>query len=241
MVGPHIKQGVGWVGGAAWCQAKEVHSVWLLDLSYLILRNEQRFPELALRLQAPVRRSSVWSGEHWARVFWNTCLVIYCLPEVHLWGLTGRAYVRLRAAAAAYFGGQRPTDEQESAMKEVVAALESNVMMSPVPDRPRKRSTEVQGDAATADEGGGDGRSRGAQAGLGRKVEAFARREGIAATVRRWGEASAKDGRPVGRERFKSLYLVALITQLDRVLRSMKESHRTVEVRRIDEDTPKGA
>ena len=97
------------------------------------------------------------------------------------------------------------------------------------------------GGRRAADEGGGYGWGRSARAGLGLKVEAFARREGIAATVRRWGEASAKDGCPVGRERFKSLYLVALITQLDRVLRSMKESHRTVEVRRIDEDTPKGA
>ena len=124
--------------------------MWLLDLSYLILRNEQRFPELALRLQAPVRRSSVWSREHWARVFWNTCLVIYCLPEVHLWGLTGHAYVRLRAAVAAYCGGQQPADEQERAIGEVVAALESQVRMWG-PDRPRKWSREVQEEAIKGD------------------------------------------------------------------------------------------
>ena len=95
------------------------------------------------------------------------------------------------------------------------------------------------GGRRAADEGGGYGWGRSARAGLGLKVEAFSRREGIEATVQRWGEASAKDwpGSTAGSERIKLLYLVALIKQLGRVLRSMDESHRTVEVLRIDESS----
>ena len=55
-------------------QSKEVHSVWLLDVSYRVMRYEKKIPELIRRLQTSVKGNSFNSLDYWKCFFWNVCL-----------------------------------------------------------------------------------------------------------------------------------------------------------------------
>ncbi len=74
-------------------QKKNVHSVWLLDVSYRIMRYERLFPELIDRMQSRRTPYSFWRLKFWNQLFMDACLVIYCFPEIHVWGLSHALYV----------------------------------------------------------------------------------------------------------------------------------------------------
>jgi hypothetical protein len=85
-------------------QEKNVHAVWLLDVSYRIMRFEKLFPELKDRMRTSraelkntmhTSRSqySVLNKHFWQQLLWDMCLVLYCLPEIHIWGFSHAAFV----------------------------------------------------------------------------------------------------------------------------------------------------
>jgi hypothetical protein len=67
-------------------QSKNVRSVWILDVSYRIMRYERLFPELVARMQRPTQTYSLWNAGYWTSWLADVLLVLYCLPEVHVWG-----------------------------------------------------------------------------------------------------------------------------------------------------------
>ena len=74
-------------------QLKRVHSVWLLDVSYRIMRYERIFPELVVRLQRPVCSYSIWRYKFWTNLLSDCLLALYCVPEVHTWGYGHVGYI----------------------------------------------------------------------------------------------------------------------------------------------------
>jgi hypothetical protein len=89
-----------------------VASAWLLDVSYRIMRYERQFPELKDRMQTLRVSYSIWKMKFWKQLFWDICLVIYCLPDVHLWGKTHKAWVELVKCSSAL----RSTDKAAKGM-----------------------------------------------------------------------------------------------------------------------------
>jgi hypothetical protein len=69
-------------------QKQTVHSVWLLDISYRIMRYERLFPELIDRMQIHRTHYSFTRKKFWLQVFMDVRLVLYCLPEIHAWGMS---------------------------------------------------------------------------------------------------------------------------------------------------------
>ena len=78
-------------------QTKQVHCVWLLDVSYRIMRFERDFPELTDRMQIPFAKHSFWSFSYWECRFWDICLTMYCVPEIRLWGFSYAIFKRFSA------------------------------------------------------------------------------------------------------------------------------------------------
>jgi len=76
-------------------EKRNVHSVWLLDVSYRIIRFEELFPELIGRIGSREQNHSLWS-KYWQAAFWDLVLALYCLPEVHLQGFLHFALVRVK-------------------------------------------------------------------------------------------------------------------------------------------------
>ena len=72
-----------------------VESAWLLDVSYRIMRYERLFPELKNQMQTPRVSYSVWKIKFWKQLLMDMCLVLYCLPDVHLWGFSHVVWVFL--------------------------------------------------------------------------------------------------------------------------------------------------
>ena len=65
-------------------EIEKITSHWLLDLSYRILSHEQKFPELAYRIEKPEVSFSLFNPLFWKSLLEDIGLVIYCLPEVQL-------------------------------------------------------------------------------------------------------------------------------------------------------------
>jgi hypothetical protein len=89
-------------------QTKNVHSVWVLDVSYRIMRYERLFPELVARLQRPVRSDSLWNSGYWLSFFSDVLLMLYCLPELHLWGYGHVFFSKVKYLC------QRPIEPEEA-------------------------------------------------------------------------------------------------------------------------------
>ena len=85
-------------------QKADLDHVWVLDVSYRIMRYEQIFPELTERMQRPVIHHSIWTWLYWESFLFDMCLACYCIPEVHLQGLTGATYFHIRSAWVKTFG-----------------------------------------------------------------------------------------------------------------------------------------
>jgi hypothetical protein len=77
-------------------QKKNIHAIWLLDVSYRIMRYERLFPELIARMQIGKAHYSLWRTKFWKQLFMDCCVVIYCLPEAHLWGFPHAIYVWIK-------------------------------------------------------------------------------------------------------------------------------------------------
>ena len=72
-------------------QVKTVRAVWILDVSYRIMRYQHVFPELTARMQRPWRLLSIWQTKYWSSFASDFLLVLYCIPEVHMWGFWARS------------------------------------------------------------------------------------------------------------------------------------------------------
>ena len=110
-------------------QKKTVHSVWLLDVSYRIMRYERLFPELIDRMQAPRTRYSFWRRKFWKQFFLDVCLVIYCLPDINLWGYSHAAYIWVKqkfTRISIYLSGHC-TDSTTTEYKEAVKIIVEKV------------------------------------------------------------------------------------------------------------------
>ena len=106
-------------------QLKEVHCVWLLDVSYRIIRYEGLFPELTDRIQTPVAVHSFWSLGYWESRFWDACLTLYCIPEIHMWGFSNRLVQMIPALICNKYQPRRLNsipwiETKESIIEEVV-------------------------------------------------------------------------------------------------------------------------
>ncbi len=72
-------------------QLKTIRSIWILDVSYRIVRYQQTLPELAARMQRRAIALSIWRVKYWQSLAANVALVFYCMPEVHLYGMWVRS------------------------------------------------------------------------------------------------------------------------------------------------------
>jgi hypothetical protein len=71
-----------------------MHHVWLLDLSYRTKRYERLFPELTDRMQTRRESYSFFNLNFWRQLVMDVCLVVYCVPEFHVRGITHVMYVK---------------------------------------------------------------------------------------------------------------------------------------------------
>lgn len=189
-------------------QQTQVHLVWLLDVSYRIMRYEKLFPELLRRLQAPEMRYSIWSYGYWKRAFLNMCLAIYCCPEVHLWGysravldqcwriFTCRRFLRLGSGAA-------NRKIHDVVIQEI---MNSDILTKRSHHGKQESNTQTRSQIVS------------------QKTANFARREGVYKQVERWREEIQSEPASKPEDRLLSLYLVALISQLDVLLSSFDDS-----------------
>ena len=121
-------------------QTQGVGQVWLLDVSYRVMRYEGLFPELADRMQRPVTHYSLWSRQYWESTFWDACLACYCIPEVHLLGFTRMAYFRVVSELKRALGSNR--QQLPAGWESVLWDLARNVekIMNKKEDNPRKEA-----------------------------------------------------------------------------------------------------
>ena len=88
-------------------QSVDLDRVWLIDVSYRIMRFERLLPELAERMQQSQSGFSIWSWNYWKSTLYDVCLVFYCIPEIHCFGVTRIAYFYIKSALLLVFGSKQ--------------------------------------------------------------------------------------------------------------------------------------
>ena len=210
-------------------QSKIAHSVWILDISYRIMRYERVFPELHLRMQRPSSSVSFWKRKYWALLVSDLSLVIYCMPEVHLWGLGRRLLRSIGDGMSKLF----PSNQEDvvgddlhikDAWEETIEA--STRLARGPPGANQMPLPQVARKAAHFK-----------ISHLSERLADLARSREVIGEVAKWEDALQTAGIPVfnGRkeELRKALMTISLIYQLLVIKGRFDESRRVMEVRRV--------
>ena len=202
-------------------QIKEVHSVWLLDVSYRIMRYERIFPELVTQLHRPVVSYSIWRLKFWAQFADNCVLVLYCLPEFHFCGHRLGGYSLFAAFLNLVRGCQRSQMNSAQEFDEIITEITGKIK-----EEVDEKSTKVQQLIRPVIRGKGRLASE--------SLNILARKSSVPSEVNRWKKAIY--------EKFnvqkldtdvldKFLLFVSLIFQLEMIGQSLNETQSKAETR----------